>query len=153
MGYRHTQSISKNRFKVNQKGYETTKHKVFIDDEGKASHTDFIPLEYDEVLDATLVACYPHTGRTHQIRIHLFHVKHPILGDPIYGASYEASNDYLDLTQSEESRLIHHGMPRLMLHAQSLGFTYGSKFYIESKSDFRSQKDLIYPKDKRVFNS
>jgi len=139
--------------KVNQDGYDTTKHKVFISDEGKASHTDFIPLEYNEELDASLIACYPHTGRTHQIRIHLFHVKHPILGDPIYGATYEASNDYLDLTQSKEDRLIYHGAPRLMLHAQSLTFTYGNKFHIESKDDFKSQMDLIYPKDKRVFNS
>jgi len=141
------------RIKVNQEGYDTTKHKVFISDEGKASQTDFIPLEYNEELDASLIACYPHTGRTHQIRIHLFHVKHPILGDPIYGATYEASNDYLDLTQTEENRLIQHGAPRLMLHAQSLTFTYGSKFHIESKEDFESQKDLIYPKNKRVFNS
>ena len=144
---------STERIKVNKDGYETTKHKVFIDDDGKASHTDFIPLEYDEDLDASLVACYPHTGRTHQIRIHLFHVKHPILGDPIYGATYEASNDYLDMVQSEEDRLIQHGAPRLMLHAQSLSFTYGNEFYIESKSDFSSDKVLICDKDKRVFNS
>jgi len=39
--------------KINKEGYETTKHKVFIDDEGKASHTDFIPLEYDENLNLT----------------------------------------------------------------------------------------------------
>jgi len=143
---------STERIKTNKEGYETTKHKVFINEEGKASHTDFIPLEYDEALDASLVACYPHTGRTHQIRIHLFHVKHPILGDPIYGASYEAANDYLDQTQSEENRLIQHGAPRLMLHAQSLSFTYGNTFYIESKEDFLSAKSLIYPKGKRVFN-
>jgi 23S rRNA pseudouridine1911/1915/1917 synthase len=143
---------STKRIKVNKDGYETTKHKVFIDDEGKASHTDFIPLEYDEALDASLVACYPHTGRTHQIRIHLFHVKHPILGDPIYGATYEASNDYLDMIQSEEDRLIQHGAPRLMLHAQSLSFTYGCNFYIESKCDFSSMRDLICAKETRVFN-
>ena len=144
---------STERIKVNKDGYETTKHKVFIAEDGKASHTDFIPLEYDEALDASLVACYPHTGRTHQIRIHLFHVKHPILGDPIYGATYEASNDYLDMIQSEEDRLIQHGAPRLMLHAQSLSFTYGNAFYIESKSNFRDDKSLICAKDKRVFNS
>ena len=144
---------SKERIKVNRDGYEKTKHKVFIDDEGKGSHTDFVPLEYDEELDATLVACYPHTGRTHQIRIHLFHVKHPILGDPIYGATYEASSDYLDLTQSTENRLIQHGASRLMLHAQSLSFSYGSHFHIESKEDFRSQKYLICPKEKRLFNA
>jgi len=140
------------RIQVNKRGYEESKHKVFISDEGKASHTDFVPLEYDETLDASLVACYPHTGRLHQIRIHLFHVKHPILGDPIYGASYAASDAYLDMLQSDEERLVEHGASRLMLHAQSLEFVYGSKFYIESREDFISQKSLIYPKKLRVFN-
>jgi len=143
---------STEKIKVNKEGYEEIKHKVFIAEDGKASHTDFVPLAYDEALDASLVACYPHTGRLHQIRVHLFHVKHPILGDPIYGASFEASDAYLDMLQSEEDRLIEHGAPRLMLHAQSLEFTYGSKFYIESKEDFVSQKSLIHPKELRVFN-
>ncbi len=148
-----TPFTSTEAIKVNKEGYEKTKHKVFISSEGKASRTDFIPLEYDEVLDASLVACYPHTGRLHQIRIHLFHVKHPILGDPIYGASYAASDDYLDMTQSNEDRLIQHGAPRLMLHAQSLKFCYGSKYRIESKLDFVSLKCLITPKESRVFNA
>jgi len=144
---------SKESIRVNKEGYEETKHKVFISEDGKASHTDFVPLEYDPTLDATLVACYPHTGRLHQIRIHLFHVKHPILGDPIYGASYEASDAYLDMLQSNEERLLHHGAPRLMLHAQSLEFTYGNRFYIESKMDFVSQKSLIVLPEFRLFNS
>ena len=143
---------SKESIKVNKEGYETTKHKVFIDSEGKASHTDFIPLEYDARLDTTLIACYPHTGRTHQIRIHLFHVKHPILGDPIYGASFAASDDYLNLTQSKENRLIQHGASRLMLHAQSLSFQYKNTFHIESRKDFSQEKTLIYPPELRVFN-
>ncbi len=143
---------SKEPILVNQRGYEETKHKVLISPDGKPSHTEFVPLSYDETLDASLVACYPHTGRLHQIRIHLFHVKHPILGDPIYGATYAASDDYLEMTQSKEERLIQHGAPRLMLHAQSLEFTYGSKFYIESREDFVSQKSLIYPKELRKFN-
>jgi len=137
---------------INKEGYETTKHKAFVSKEGKPCHTEFIPLQYDEVLDASLIACYPHTGRLHQIRIHLFHVKHPILGDPIYGASYEASDAYLDMIQSDAERLIQHGAPRLMLHAQSLQFTYGCDYYIESKEDFISQKQLIHPKELRVFN-
>ena len=143
---------SKESIKVNKEGYDKTKHKVFISEEGKASHTDFVPLEYDPTLNATLVACYPHTGRLHQIRIHLFHVKHPILGDPIYGASYEASDAYLDMLQSDEERLLHHGAPRLMLHAQSLEFNYGNPFYIESKMDFVSQRSLIVLPEFRIFN-
>jgi len=79
-------------------------------------------------------------------------VKHPILGDPIYGASYAASDAYLDMLQSDEDRLIQHGAPRLMLHAQSLEFSYGSQFYLESKVDFVSQKSLITAKELRVFN-
>jgi len=149
-----TQAFSSHEaIKTNKDGYEITKHKVFIAEDGKASHTDFVPLEYDETLDASLVACYPHTGRTHQIRVHLFHVKHPILGDPIYGATYQASDDYLEMTQSKEDRLIQHGASRLMLHAQSLEFVYGSRFHIESKEDFKSQKNCITPRELRVFNA
>jgi len=132
--------------------YSQTKHKVFISDKGKSSRTDFVPLEYDENLDATLVACYPHTGRTHQIRVHLFHVKHPILGDPIYGTTFQAANDYLEDDLSPEDRMTEMGASRLMLHAQSLRFNFGPKFHIESRSDFKGMKDLICPKDKRVFN-
>jgi 23S rRNA pseudouridine1911/1915/1917 synthase len=142
---------SKERIKVNN-DYSQSKHKVFISEEGKASHTDFIPLEYDEILDATLVACYPHTGRTHQIRVHLFHVKHPILGDPLYGTTFKTANDYLEEVLSPEDRMRETGASRLMLHAHSLSFSMGSKFHIESKSDFSQMKDLICKKEKRVFN-
>lgn len=142
---------SQERIKIND-DYSQTKHKVFICEEGKASHTDFIPLEYDEKLDATLVACYPHTGRTHQIRIHLFHVKHPILGDPIYGTTFKAANAYLEDELTPEERVKETGASRLMLHAQSLSFEMGSRFHIESKSDFSKMRDLICEKEKRVFN-
>jgi len=133
--------------------YSQTKHKVFISTEGKASHTDFIPMEYDENLDATRVACYPHTGRTHQIRVHLFHVKHPILGDPIYGTTFKAANAYLEEELSYEDRMVEMGASRLMLHAQSLTFPYGAHYHIESKVDFAGMRDLIYSKDKRCFNA
>jgi 23S rRNA pseudouridine1911/1915/1917 synthase len=144
---------STQKIKVNKDGYEHTKHKVFIAEDGKDSHTDFIPLEYDEELDASLIACYPHTGRTHQIRIHLFHVKHPILGDPIYGTKYAVSDKYLDEELSPQERLIEMGASRLMLHAQSLTFTYGNKFHIESKGKFLDQKSLICKKANRIFNT
>jgi 23S rRNA pseudouridine1911/1915/1917 synthase len=137
--------------KVNQ-DYSHTKHKVFIDPEGKHAHTDFKPLLYDETLDATLVACYPLTGRTHQIRIHLFHVKHPILGDPIYGTTFPTANAYLDGTLSEEERFELTGASRLMLHAQTLHFPYGANYFIESKVDFEKMRRLICSKNQRRFN-
>ncbi|MGB5506114.1 MAG: RluA family pseudouridine synthase [Sulfurovum sp.] len=142
---------SSKKIKINN-DYSQTKHKVFISEEGKVSHTDFIPLEYDAQLHATLVACYPHTGRTHQIRVHLFHVKHPILGDPIYGTTFETANAYLEDELSQEERMEKTGASRLMLHAQSLSFNMGSRFHIESKIDFADMKELICLKDKRAFN-
>ena len=132
--------------------YSTSKHKVEVHPEGKASLTYFKPLKYDEELDATLVACYPHTGRTHQIRVHLFHVKHPILGDPIYGTNFQVSNDYLEGRLSIEDRRIATGASRLMLHAQSLRFYFKSDFYLESRVDFEGMKERITPKSDRVFN-
>lgn len=52
----------------------------------------------------TLVRCKLKTGRTHQIRVHLSHHKHPILGDPLYNSKSRTS--------------------RLMLHAFRLSFTH-----------------------------
>jgi len=61
---------------------------------------------------STLIALYPQTGRTHQLRVHMKHLGHPILGDDKYGR--------------KES------FPRLALHAQSIGFTHPiTKAYIE----------------------
>jgi len=133
--------------------YTTCKHKVKICKEGKYAKTEFNPLEYDEKLDTTLLECKPLTGRLHQIRLHLFHVKHPILGDPIYGTSFEASDKYLDMNITDEERLIATGASRLMLHANSLLFPYGSTYHIKSKVDFRKAKSEICGKDLRLFFS
>jgi len=143
---------SSERIKISN-DYSQSKHKVFISNEGKSAHTDFIPLKYDEVLDATLVACYPHTGRTHQIRVHLFHVKHPILGDPLYGTSFETATHYLEDTLDAHDRMLRTGASRLMLHAQSLSFDFGPRFHVESKRDFSQMSHLICAKNTRIFNT
>jgi len=131
--------------------YTTKKHKVEISDQGKRSLTEFTPLAYDEEVDSTLVDCKPLTGRLHQIRIHMFHVKHPILGDPIYGTSFEASDNYLDMKITKEERLIETGATRLMLHANTLLFPYGATYCIKSRVDFTKVKGEICPKGKRLF--
>jgi len=131
--------------------YTTNKHKVEICKEGKYAKTAFTPLEYDEELDTTLLECKPLTGRLHQIRLHLFHVKHPILGDPLYGTSFKASDNYLDMNISDEERLIETGATRLLLHANVLEFPYGCQYSIHSRVDFREAKKEICPKEKRLF--
>jgi len=132
--------------------YSTCKHKVIIDERGKNAYTSFTPIKYNEELDATLISCHPATGRTHQIRVHLFHVKHPILGDPLYGTDFETADSYLQGALSSDDRVLKTGARRLMLHANTLEFTYGNHFLIQSKYNFRDQKNLIYPKRFRIFN-
>ncbi len=131
--------------------YSTNKHKVEICKDGKYAKTEFTPLEYDKELDATLIECKPLTGRLHQIRLHLFHVKHPILGDPIYGTSFEATNNYLDFKMTKEERLVETGATRLMLHANTLHFSYGATYFIKSRVNFREFKNKICKKEKRKF--
>ena len=58
----------------------------------------------------SLLQCEPLTGRTHQIRVHLQHAGHPIVGDERYGD---------DAVNREAARL---GLRRLFLHAQSIAF-------------------------------
>jgi len=134
-----------------RKDYTTNKHKVKICKEGKYAKTDFTPLQYDEKLDTTLVECQPLTGRLHQIRLHMFHVKHPILGDPIYGTSFKNSDNYLEGIITPRERFLTTGATRLLLHANALHFPYGSNYSIYSKVDFLKAKEEICGKEERTF--
>ncbi|KAJ9480282.1 tRNA pseudouridine(32) synthase, mitochondrial [Pseudozyma hubeiensis] len=52
---------------------------------GKHCETIFVRLSYDAATDSSVVFCRPITGRTHQIRVHVQYLGHPICNDPIYG--------------------------------------------------------------------
>ena len=85
----------------------------------------------------TLVECKPHTGRQHQIRVHLFHMKHPIVGDPIYGRKDEDIIKFLDKDITTEERIKKSGSPRLLLHANQLFFKlYDQEYTIQSNVNF-----------------
>jgi RluA family pseudouridine synthase len=64
---------------------------------GKNARTLFKCLEYDAETDSTVVECEPETGRTHQIRIHLQSLGHPIANDNVYN-----SNLFVALLRNEE---------------------------------------------------
>ena len=113
---------------------------VKVDENGKKSKTTFKLLEYFPKLDMSLVECSPHTGRQHQIRVHLFHVKHPIVGDPIYAQSEENIVKYLDRVLTPEDRIRLSGASRLLLHASELEFSlYGKKYHFKTKVDFMKE--------------
>jgi 23S rRNA pseudouridine1911/1915/1917 synthase len=111
---------------------------VVVDEKGKNSKTEVKPLHYFKEHNMTLIEAKPHTGRQHQIRVHLFHVKHPIVGDPLYGQTMENMMKYFDTELSIEERLTNTKAPRLLLHANSLSFTlYDTLYFIKTKTDFK----------------
>jgi 23S rRNA pseudouridine1911/1915/1917 synthase len=80
---------------------------------------------------ASLVRCTLETGRTHQIRVHMAHIGHPLLGDLTYGAGFKASERNL----SEVARNALKQLNRQALHATSLGFEQprtGKLLYFDS---------------------
>lgn len=63
------------------------------------------------------------TGRTHQIRVHLSHVGHPVFGDPVYGGGVVRINGISPMYRPFARQLLK-GVNRQMLHAIELGFTH-----------------------------
>jgi 23S rRNA pseudouridine1911/1915/1917 synthase len=84
--------------------HRVNRQKMAVDTrgEGREAHTDWRVL--GELACGTLVECTLHTGRTHQIRVHLKYLGNPILGDELYG---QRGN-----------------FTRQMLHAWKLGFAH-----------------------------
>ncbi|MBE5796608.1 MAG: RluA family pseudouridine synthase [Clostridiales bacterium] len=78
--------------------------KMAVDEEGREAITEWTVLT--RARGVTLLDVHILTGRTHQIRVHMRHIGHPVCGDPIYGSAKGAK------------------VSRLMLHAYSLTFTH-----------------------------
>lgn len=74
----------------------------------------------DATAFASLVECRLETGRTHQIRVHMAHIGHPLLGDTVYGAGFKTKANLLP----EEIRKIVNGFGRQALHAFMLQFEH-----------------------------
>ncbi|MDR1614647.1 MAG: RluA family pseudouridine synthase [Campylobacteraceae bacterium] len=116
------------------------KTKVCINKNGAHALTEIKPLKYFEEIDATLVHVTPRTGRQHQIRVHLFHVEHSIIGDPLYGVNTKMATMYLDGQMDVKSRIKFTGSERLLLHADELKFEYrGEEYSFKSKIDIESE--------------
>ena len=69
---------------------------------------------------ASLLSCRLETGRTHQIRVHLAHIGHPLIGDDVYGPGFRTKAGHL----APEAREALAGLGRQALHAYLLGFEH-----------------------------
>ena len=69
---------------------------------------------------AALIECWLETGRTHQIRVHMAHAGHGLIGDPTYGGKRKLPLKAL----SEKAIAAVQTFPRQALHAAVLGFTH-----------------------------
>ena len=117
------------------------KIRMKISRDGKEAITLIRPLRYFSDIDASLIECYPLTGRQHQIRLHLFAAGAPILGEPLYGLSREQAERILDKKMDETERIRTTGAPRLLLHANVIRFELGGERY-EIKSEFDAAREF-----------
>ncbi len=121
---------------------ENIKVKVIIHPEGKESVTIVKPIKIFD--NYTLVECDLLTGRQHQIRVHLFSIGHPIVGDPLYGVDNDFADRYLNKLVTEKERIEKTGANRLMLHSYKLEFEFmNNKYIIKSDSFFEVLKNFI----------
>jgi len=79
--------------------------RMSVQKNGREAHTDW-EIEESFEKQASLISCVIHTGRTHQIRVHMSHLGHPLLGDTTYGF--------------KANRLKGVSVPRIMLHSSEL---------------------------------
>ena len=105
------------RVKLTKHVTATGERRVSVDeDDGQESHT--IVTRQQILLGATLLDCEIRTGRTHQIRVHLAHLGHPIIGDDKYGDF--ALNKHVAAVKNG-------GLKRMFLHARSMAFRHPNK--------------------------
>jgi 23S rRNA pseudouridine1911/1915/1917 synthase len=113
-----------------------------IASDGRPARTDARVVARFEVVD--LVRLELHTGRTHQIRVHLEHLGHPIVGDPVYAAG---GSRRISGPARRAAALLERATPRQALHAAALAFRHpvsGAplEFHAEWPADLRHALDV-----------
>ncbi|PVH29893.1 RluA family pseudouridine synthase [Pararhodobacter oceanensis] len=100
--------------------FDRQKQAVFFDRGRHAVTRARVVQAFGTPPQVALVECRLETGRTHQIRVHMAHVGHGLIGDPTYGGKRKPALKALP----EVGIAAMAGFPRQALHAASLGFTH-----------------------------
>lgn len=124
---------------------KSDRKKFAVVEEGKFAATEYEVLEIFKFL--SLVRLKLHTGRTHQIRVHLSHIGHPVFGDPTYHGRRINYGDPTPKFRQEVNSLLKL-MSRQALHAKTLGFVHPVTkahlhFDSELPQDFKSVLDIV----------
>ncbi|MGH6615657.1 RluA family pseudouridine synthase [Sphingomonas sp.] len=114
----------------------SNRKKVAIVPGGKRAVTHYTTLKM--LKDAALVECRLETGRTHQVRVHMASLGHPLIGDPVYGRTKQAHRAILETLNFH----------RQALHAARLGFIHPVKsnalaFDSEMPADMQELYDTL----------
>jgi len=113
---------------------EKDRTRIVVDaKQGRRAITNYEVIE--QFAFASLVRLRLETGRTHQIRVHLTHLGHPVFGDPVYGGRSRQAASLSNKEQREQAAELLELMPRQALHARSLGFVHprsGERLRFES---------------------
>ncbi len=100
---------------------KSDRKKVAVVKEGKHAVTEYEVLKQFAYL--SLLRLHLRTGRTHQIRVHLAHIHHPVFGDETYGGRKIVAGGIEGKKKAEVANLLER-MPRQALHAKQLGFVH-----------------------------
>lgn len=123
------------RSERNRKKFEVTKKG------GKPSITDYEVVERFEYM--TLLRLKLRTGRTHQIRVHCSHKKHPLFGDELYGGDTVVYGGHSPKRKNFYTKLLNQ-INRQMLHARTLGFIHpATNEFIAFESELPSDMQNI----------
>jgi 23S rRNA pseudouridine1911/1915/1917 synthase len=116
--------------------------KVAVTENGKSAITEYEIIKEFEFL--SLVRLHLKTGRTHQIRVHLAHINHPVFGDPTYGGRSSTWNGLAGKNATLASKLLKF-IQRQALHAKTIGFVHPvTKEFMKFDSELPEDMQSIF---------
>ena len=135
---------SKGTIEANLGRSKRDRKKVAVIEDGKSAITEYEVLKEFDFL--SLVRLHLKTGRTHQIRVHLAHINHPVFGDATYGGRNASWNGLAEKKEQRAATLLKL-LSRQALHAKTIGFIHPvTKEFLKFNSELPADMQAILEK-------